>query len=71
VVTGVDPNGPAAERGFQTGDVILDVGGKTVVNTSDVRKALIEARAQGKHDILMRVKSGDTMKFVALPLGNA
>ena len=32
VVTGVDPDGPAAEQGFQTGDVILDVGGKAVAN---------------------------------------
>src|SRR6185437_7910804 len=30
VVTNVDPEGPAAEHGFQSGDVILAVGGKTV-----------------------------------------
>jgi len=71
VVTQVDPDGPAAERGFRTGDVILDVGGKTVSTPSDVRNALQEARRQGKHTILMRVKSGDQTKFVALPVGNA
>jgi serine protease Do len=71
VVTGVEPNGPAADHGVQTGDVILDVGGKTVANVSDVRKALTEAQAQGKHDVLMRVKTGDGTRFVALPLGNA
>jgi serine protease Do len=37
-VTAVDPNGPAAERGMQSGDVILDVAGKTVSNPSDVTK---------------------------------
>ena len=37
-VTAVDPNGPAAERGMQSGDVILDVAGKTVSNPSDVRR---------------------------------
>ena len=31
-VTAVDPNGPAAERGMQSGDVILDVAGKAVSN---------------------------------------
>jgi serine protease Do len=71
VVTGVEPNGPAADHGFQTGDVILDVGGKAVANVPDVRKALTEAQAQGKHDVLMRVKTGDGTRFVALPLGNA
>jgi serine protease Do len=71
VVTQVDPDGPAAERGLRTGDVILDVGGKTVATPSDVRKAMQDAHAQGKHTILMRVKSGDQTKFVALPAGNA
>jgi len=71
VVTAVDPDGPAAEQGLQTGNIILDVGGKAVANAGDVRKALSEAKAQGKHDILMRVKMGDATRFVALPLGNA
>src|SRR5262249_56774795 len=35
-VTAIDPNGPAAERGMQSGDVILDVAGKVVSNPSDV-----------------------------------
>jgi serine protease Do len=70
VVTAVDPDGPAAEQGFQTGNVILDVGGKAVSSAGDVRSALTEAKAQGKHDVLMRVKMGDATRFVALPLGN-
>ena len=39
-------DGPAAEQGFQTGNVILDVGGKAVANAGDVRKALNEAKAK-------------------------
>jgi len=71
VVTAVDPDGPAAEQGFQTGTVILDVGGKSVANAGDVRDALVAAKQQGKHDVLMRVKTGDATRFVAMPLGNA
>ena len=71
VVTAVDPDGPAAEQGFETGNVILDVGGKPVANAGEVRDALKEAQAQGKHDVLMRVKMGDATRFVALPLGKA
>jgi serine protease Do len=69
VVTGVDPEGPAAVHGFQSGDVILAVGGKTVDDPSDVRNALSEAKSQGKHNVLLQVKTADAMKFVALPIG--
>lgn len=69
VVTSVDPDGPAAEHGFRSGDVILDVGGKSVSSVRDVRSALKNAKADGKHDVLMRVKSADATHFVAVPIG--
>jgi len=59
VVTDVDPNGIASDQGVKTGDVILEVGGKTVANPSDVRSALRDAQKEGKRTVLMRVKSGD------------
>jgi serine protease Do len=68
MVTEVSPSSVAAERGFRTGDVILDVGGQSVTTPADVRKALTDARTEGKRSVLMRVKSGDAMKFVAVPL---
>jgi serine protease Do len=71
VVTAVEPDGPAAEQGFQTGNIILEVGGAPVANAGDVRKALSEAKSQGKHQVLIRAKMGDATRFVALPLGNA
>ena len=71
VVTSVQPGSVAADHGFQTGDVILDVGGKSVSSPTDVRNHLGEARKEGKHTVLFRVKSGQGTKFVALPLGNA
>lgn len=70
-VTGVDRGGVASELGFKTGDVILEVGGKTVNAPTDVRKALADARSDGKRTILMRVKSGGGTRFVALPVGRA
>jgi serine protease Do len=71
VVTAVDPSGVAADHGFQVGDVILDVGGKSVASPAEVRKQLADARKEGKHALLFRVKSGEGTHFVALPLGNA
>ena len=44
VVTGVDPNGAAADHGFKEGDVILEVAGKSVANPGDVRDAIKTAR---------------------------
>jgi serine protease Do len=69
VVTGVDPSGVAAGHGFSTGDVILEVSGKQVSTPADVRKELASARNDKKRAVLMRVKSGDNTKFVALPIG--
>jgi S1-C subfamily serine protease len=71
VVMNVEPDGPAAEQGFERGNVILDVGGKPVANVGDVRNALKEAKTQGKRAVLMRVKMGDATRFVAVPLGTA
>jgi serine protease Do len=69
VVTAVDPDGPAAEHGVQSGDLILDVGGKSVGSVADLRKALADAKSGGKHDVLMRIKSADNTHFVAVPIG--
>jgi serine protease Do len=68
VVTEVDPKSAAAERGFKEGDVILEVGGKSVTNAGDVREALEAARTDNKNSVLMRVKSGGSSRFVAVPL---
>jgi serine protease Do len=69
VVTNVDPDGPAAEHGFQSGDVILSVGGKSVSSVTELRKALADAKGEGKHQVLMQVKTADNTHFVAMPIG--
>jgi serine protease Do len=71
VVTDVDPNGLASEHGIKTGDVILDVGGKKVANPVDVRKAIADAQTDGKRTVLMRLKSDDATRFVAIPIARA
>jgi len=68
VVTEVDPKSPAAERGFKEGDVILEVAGKTVATAGDVRDAISAARTDSKNSVLMRVKSGGSSRFVAVPV---
>jgi serine protease Do len=68
VVTQVDPSSAAADRGFKEGDVILEVAGKSVASAGDVRDALNTARTDNKNSVLMRVKSGGSSRFVAVPL---
>jgi serine protease Do len=71
VVTQVEPDGAAAAHGFKTGDVILDVGGKVVNAPADVSRAMNDAKSGGRRTVLMRVKSEQGTRFVALPLGDA
>ena len=68
VVTEVDPQGPAAQRGIQTGDVILNVGGKAVSNVGEVRAELAQAKSSGKNSVLLQVKNAQATRFVAVPL---
>ena len=68
MVTEVDPKSAAAERGFKEGDVILEVAGKSVTNAGDVREAINAARSDNKNSVLMRVKTGGSSRFVAVPL---
>ena len=66
VVSNVDPDGAAAQKGIQTGDVILDVAGKPVSRPADVTAAIDAAKSEGKKAVLMRLKSEDSTRFVAL-----
>jgi serine protease Do len=66
VVTDVDPNGQAAERGLQPGDVILSVGDTAVKAPADIEKKVADAKAGGSKAVLLRVQSGDQTRFVAL-----
>src|SRR5438093_3339117 len=68
VITEVDPKSAAAERGFKEGDVILEVAGKSVTSAGEVREAIDAARTDNKNSVLMRVKSGGSSRFVAVPL---
>ncbi len=67
VITEINPDGPAAESGLQTGDIILEVAGHAVNTPADVRKILDEAHTHSKRAVLLRIKRDDAMSFVAVP----
>jgi serine protease Do len=70
VVTDIDPKSAAADRGVKQGDVILEVAGKSVTNSGDVREAIKTANADNKNSVLMKVRSGEGSHYVAVPLAN-
>jgi serine protease Do len=65
----IEPNGPAANAGLRPGDLIVDVNGTTVTSVAEVRDAVQAARDAKKRNVLMRVKNGESSRFVALSIG--
>lgn len=68
-VIGVDPDGAAADKGVKQGDVILRVDDKPVSAPQDVSAALRQAHEDGKRTVLLRLKTAEGGRFVALPVG--
>jgi len=68
VVTDVDPDGDAADRGLQAGDVIVSINAKPVSGAQDVANAMSEASKAGRKAVLVQVTREDTSRFVALPV---
>ncbi len=71
VIVGVDPNGEAAVKGLQSGDVVLDVGGKPVTTPDDVKADIASARSNGAKAVLMRVQTSQGDRFVAFAFPKA
>ncbi len=69
LITRVGDGSEASAKGLQSGDIILEVAGDKVMAPSDVTKSIDGAKAKGRKAVLLRVKSGDQERFVALTLG--
>ncbi|TGV73152.1 PDZ domain-containing protein, partial [Mesorhizobium sp. M00.F.Ca.ET.149.01.1.1] len=69
VVTDVDPDSDAADRGIQPGDVITSINSNEVNTTDDVSKAMTDAAKAGRKAVLMQITHDDSNRFVALPVG--
>jgi len=66
VVTDVDADGPAAEKGLQPGDRIIQVSQEDVAEPADVKRKVDQAKAQGRKSVLLRVQSERGLRFVAI-----
>lgn len=68
VVTEVDPDGSASDRGIQAGDVITAVNSTEVSSTQDVDDAIAAATKAGRKSVLVQLTHEDNNRFVALPI---
>jgi serine protease Do len=71
VVTDVDPDSDAADRGIQAGDVITAVNSAEVNGADDVAKAMQDAAKAGRKSVLVQLSREDTNLFVALPVAKS
>jgi serine protease Do len=71
VVTDVQPGSPAAEKGLQPGDVIVEADRKQVSDPKAVAEAVRKAAERGDQTILLLVNREGQDRFVAVPLERA
>jgi len=55
VITKVDPDSDAADKGLQPGDVVLRIGNKAVRNPADFQAGVAEAKKGGRNSVLLLV----------------
>jgi len=69
VITKVDPDSDAADKGLQPGDVVLRVGNRIVRNPADFQSGVAEAKKGGRSSVLLLVahSQGQT-GFVAIDI---
>ena len=71
MVTEVQPGSPAAEKGLQPGDVIVEADRKQVSDPTMVAEAVRKAAERGEDTILLLVKREGQNRFVAVGLERA
>ncbi len=70
VISEVDPNSDAAQKGLREGDVILKAAGQDVTSPQDVVNAVKKTTDQGLSAVMFHVKKGgDQTVLVAVPIG--
>jgi serine protease Do len=70
-ITAIDPNGVAAQKGLRRGDIILEAGAHAVNSKSDLTAAFEAAKREGRKTVLLRAKSAEGTRFLALPANPA
>jgi serine protease Do len=70
-IVNVDPDGLAASKGLASGDVIMEVAGKSVNSPREVKADIAKAKQEGRKSVLMLIKTADASRFVAFEFPKA
>ncbi len=67
-ISEVTSGSDAAEKGLKAGDIIVEAQGQKVASAADVEAGIKKAKSDGRSAVLLRVKSGDQLRFVGVKL---
>ena len=68
LIQDIDPNSPAAEKGFAVGDTILQVNNQDVKSVDDFEKAITGVKDAGRNTALIKAQRDGNSRFIGLPL---
>jgi len=68
LVTRVDPDSDAADKGIQPGDVVVSVGNKVVHTPQDIKTQISGAQHNGRKSVLVLIDGNSGQRFVALKI---
>ena len=68
VITEVDDESAAAEKGIRAGDIIVEVAQEEVTSPNQVVDKVKQAKESNRKSVLLLVQRSDDLRFVALRL---
>ena len=68
VITGMEPESEAAEKGLIEGDVIVEINQQAITSPDEIIDVIDKAKANGRSSILLLVNRQGDVQFVALKI---
>jgi len=69
VVTKVDENGPAADKGIRPGDLIVEISQAEVSSPADIADKVAKAKKAGRKSVLLLLEGQGGLRFIAIRIG--